>query len=173
MLDFNYLKQNHKRIYYFGLGFIQVVLNETIRYHFYHPDLPAFVEHPHNHRYDFNSTIIKGCLNNTIYIPEEGSEYILYKESCHPEKQAPKEELLVNMKSACHFTAVARTNYFMAHNTFHTVKPFGETITRLFRSDYKKEFADVTRPNGTDHVCPFAKKMEEDELWDIVKDMMM
>lgn len=38
-LDINYLKSNNKRLYYFGLGFIQLVLNKHERLHFYSKDI--------------------------------------------------------------------------------------------------------------------------------------
>ena len=50
---------------YFGLGFIQCKINQHERVHIYHPDLMPIVnieEEIHNHRYDFESTILMGKL---------------------------------------------------------------------------------------------------------------
>ena len=70
-----YLQQEAQEIYSFGLGFIQVKV-DNINYNFYHKDLPKFsdVEKPHNHQQDFVSEIIKGRLNETTYFTKNGGQ---------------------------------------------------------------------------------------------------
>src|SRR5579863_7289598 len=54
--------------YWFGLGFIQLKLNDTARMHFWLPEIP----HPereeiHNHRYDFSSIVLAGHLLHEVW----------------------------------------------------------------------------------------------------------
>ena len=66
-LNIDQLIKNYYKIHFFGLGFIQVKVSDSTRYHFYHKDLPAFTDHPHNHRYNFTSTCLKGRLKHNLY----------------------------------------------------------------------------------------------------------
>jgi hypothetical protein len=50
---------------------------------------------------------------------------------------------------------------------FHRVKA-SNCITLIERTDYKKALAHVVRPFGEVSVCPFSKKVDEKELWEIV-----
>jgi len=172
MPQFDYLKNSSERIYYFGLGFIQVVLDKDIRYHFYSQDLPSFAENPHNHRYNFNSMIIKGTLIQEIYEISDGDSHLLYHESCNEEKEAPKDEKLIGIKKIFRTMLNKGSDYWVDHNIFHTVQPIGDTITEIIRSDYQKEFADIIRPANEGKICPFSKKIEEKQLWNIVEEMM-
>lgn len=172
---FDYLKENCQRIHFFGLGFIQVVVADYVRYHFYCPvKLPAFVEHPHDHRYDFRSKILKGRLKQNIFTESEDGmeEYILEYDACSPYREPPPDEkrnvFLKNILSVNH---TAGDTYFIDRDTLHTVTPIGNTITRVERSTVKKDYALISTPVGEDKVCPFSQKIPEEELWEIVKEM--
>ena len=167
-IDFDWLKSNHTRIYFFGLGFIQVKINEEYRLHFYIPDLPAFVDHPHNHRYDFESTILKGEIINNIFEEVCGEDFIIQEDSCS-EGFIPSEtprKASFNLKSS--ITYKEGDKYRMYHETFHTVSA-NNCITLLKRSEYKKELADVSYPANQEKVCPFMNKLPESWLWDQIE----
>ncbi|UTC28572.1 hypothetical protein MARCHEWKA_00590 [Brevundimonas phage vB_BpoS-Marchewka] len=53
--------------YHAGVGFAQVYLNEDVRLHLWHPDLPTEPESfgcRHDHRFDFTSTVLLGAVTN-------------------------------------------------------------------------------------------------------------
>jgi hypothetical protein len=175
------LKSDCTRIYYFGLGFIQIVVDEATRYHFYdyrslQTPGEVFVESPHNHRYDFSSVLIEGRLNQRIYSINEidGSGYLLSEESCNEQnKSKALGEYEVGISEIFSTTLQSRDKYFINHATFHTVEADIPTVTKLVRSEYKKELADVLRPKNMPKVCPFAEKYEEDYLWEVVEKIIV
>src|SRR5271170_5939334 len=95
-IDLKALKKNHARLYYFGLGFIQLKINEWERLHFYSAKLPPITEDIHNHRYGFLSRILKGKLGNHVFdisdVANPDGKHLLVNESCNPEIKASKEE---------------------------------------------------------------------------------
>lgn len=167
----DWLKENHCRLYYFGLGFIQLKIDEFYRLHFYHPELPAFNEDIHNHRYDFKSTILKGTFHNSLYCVSPGETHIITNESCNPEIKAPTEVKFCSAELELTSSYEAGQDYFMDHTWFHTVKA-ENCITLLERTDYKKEFAQVITPVDGVSTCPFSKKLVEADLWALIAEML-
>jgi len=168
------LKKNHARLYYFGLGFIQLKIDETYRLHFYSPELPSITEDIHNHRYDFTSRILKGRIINRVWEVEETKrgEHVIVNESCNPDISAPvldtpcKAELVeASIYSEGH-------NYQMKDDMFHQVEAPDGCITLLKRGDYTKEFAQIVLPKGKESVCPFSKKIDDEVLWKIMAAML-
>lgn len=174
MLDVVWLKQNCKLIHYFGLGFIQLKINNAIRFHFYTEELPAIVgdEDVHNHRYDFTSEIIKGSLTQEIYRKTDGDDYVLCEETCQAGVECHTKPVSCGIKLASRQVFVAGSEYWIDHDTFHRVYSTN-AITRLTRTDYKKDLAQVIRPKDTTPVCPFSQKISEEELWCIVGKMII
>lgn len=171
-ISVDWLQVNHSIIHFFGLGFIQVKLGESTRMHFYSPELPPFVEFPHNHRYDFVSTIIGGSLTNEIWGENgDGDSYVLEQESCREGEKPESSKREVKLVKIYEKTYLPRETYFMDHHTLHTVRGAG-AVTLLARTHYRKEFADVTRPIGTEPVCPFSMKVGNERLWEIVSAML-
>jgi len=171
--DFNLeeLRSNHARIYYFGLGFIQLKLNEEYRLHFYTPELPAFTDDVHNHRYHFFSKILSGYITNNLYEVVPGDSHIMNNESCNADIKAPKLERPCSVILMSSKTYYAGDLYYMPEDKFHTVQAT-ECITLLKRSEYTKEYAQVITPVGRPSICPFSKKIPEDDLWDIIREML-
>lgn len=67
-----------------GLGFIQIKLDANQRLHVWHPKLPrrSCFEHSaiHNHRFSFNSTVLKGVQKNVrcdLVLHPEGTHTII------------------------------------------------------------------------------------------------
>ncbi len=71
-------------IHYFGLGFIQLKINFETRMHFYSPELPQITsnEDVHNHRYDFESCVLKGELEQELFHVINGDTHLREQESC-------------------------------------------------------------------------------------------
>lgn len=173
---YHYLRNNAHKIHFFGLGFIQIKINDHERWHFYVPELPRFVEDPHNHRYDFESQIIYGMLTQAIFEVVEGKTHLLDVETCGrkitPEFEVfksqnyPKE---VGLKRLTATTMVEGSAYSISADTLHTVKCSGPTITKLRRSTPFKDYAEIVRPKFANKNCPFSKQVPEDKLWSIVE----
>lgn len=176
--NIDWLKKNAQMIHYFGLGFIQLklALKEDIsiyRLHFYTEKLPPIIgdEDIHDHRYPFISHILKGKFSQTLFQLIDGDSYILEYESC---KEGTEPEFI----RKCNFDAIyistytAGSVYGLNHDTFHKVET-EEAITLLCRPErYEVERARVGRLVDSPKVCPFSKKIEEKELWDIVASML-
>lgn len=172
ILDIDFLKKNHLMIHYFGLGFIQIKINDIYRAHFYTFDLPitSAEEEIHNHRYSFRSQIVKGTLRQKIYALKEGDSHLLIKDACAPGSKPEGEPIPtgITMLADNEYTG-PQSEYFIAHKTFHTVEAISECITLLNRGPYKKELADIVYPKENKLVCPFSENVSEDKLWEIVE----
>lgn len=170
ILDINYLKENHTRIYYFGLGFIQVVLNKYERVHFYTDELPTTNEDIHNHRYNFTSTILKGSFRNHKYKLVSGDTHILKNESCNLEKELENN---VSIPVSIELIELKEYNqgesYDMFFNELHAVEYTDNTITYLKRTDIITDYAQVLYKKDSEEVCPFSNKVETDKLWELIE----
>jgi hypothetical protein len=172
------LKKNCTKIHFFGLGFIQVKLDERQRWHFYTKKLKSFVDDPHNHRYDFMSTVLYGSLSQTIWDAKPagvGTSYepthIMYDVTC---KEGEKEQMFGGFKVApiTSMTFAKDSYYHLPRDTYHTIAASGDAITMIFLGDKLKEKASVLRLIDKEAVCPFSQPQKESELWDIVGDMI-
>jgi hypothetical protein len=172
-INLSELKKNHARLYYFGLGFIQLKIDETWRLHFYTPKLPPITkEEPHNHRYDFTSRILLGELTQTFYDYVDGDSHLIVNESCDPDREAPKLDQPCRIVELDTVSCLAGAAYHLKHTEFHVVKTKSDTITLLERGPYEKEFAHIILPKGQEKVCPFSKKVPDEDLWKIMEDML-
>lgn len=181
----NFLKKHCQKIHFFGLGFIQIKISESSRWHFYSYKLPAYVEHPHNHRYDFKSTIFRGEFSQVIYKVDFHSllssmdDYIpthdLWDVSCK-EGEEPKlaHAHRVYPIPIFHVNLTAGDSYQIDKDTYHTFEPLvlGEGITIVERDRVLKDRAQVLQPQGQPLTCPFSQKYEEEYLWSIVEEML-
>jgi len=175
-LDLQTLKNQKIRLYYFGLGFIQLKLNETERLHFYSSKLPPITEDIHGHRYGFLSRILKGQLTNyyhEIYnIGEPNGTHWMVSESCNPEIKTPE-----NNKTPCTemlfdvMTYYPGESYVMTPHMYHRVEA-QDCITYLIRTHKAGNFAQVIISQDKIPICPFSKKIPEPELWDIIAEMI-
>ncbi len=175
LLTLKWLKANCQMVHYFGLGFIQLKINQYERLHFYTKDLPPIVpeEDIHNHRYDFTSKILAGMLIQEVYEVIPGSTHLIEDESCQVDVKTQIEEMKpCSIRLSSKHTYNTYSEYFIGHETFHRVYNFGYCITHLTRTDYKKKFAQVIRPVGQEKVCPFSHKVAEGDLWDIIGAMI-
>ena len=170
-IDIDWLKKNNEMIHFFGLGFIQLKINKKHRLHFYHPELPPFVESPHNHRYDFLSKTFKGSITHTFYELTSGNDWICYDENCQKENKVDPNEFSTGVKLVEEKTISTGQEIFLDHKRFHTVKA-DNCITFLTRSDYKQDLAQVLLNKKDQKICPFEKQIPEKELWDLVRSMI-
>lgn len=175
------LQKSHTKIHFFGLGFIQVKMNDDSRYHFYHPELESFVENPHNHRYYFTSTVIRGSLRNHIWGFTTHQEIqgdvpaVLRYESCDPTKPPPDTKCPVRVKKISSFDIHAGSSYYMDSDTYHQVERVGDApcVTHLVRGPKVDDWAGVICLEGKEDLCPFSRNLSEDDLWRIVSECIL
>lgn len=170
LLNVDFLRENNTRMYYFGLGFIQVVLNKEERVHFYSTELQVYNEEIHNHRYNFTSTILKGEFHDCRYFLTAGNTHILTNESCN--KDIPlinNIEIPVGVVSTSKKIYKAGDSYDIFFNEFHSVDTVGDTITYLKRSDIITDYAQVLFHKDVEKVCPFTTRYTDRLLWEIIE----
>lgn len=174
------IRQLEAKPYYFGLGFIQLKINDNERFHFYHPSLLPIInieEEVHNHRYDFISEVLIGELNNKIYHFNSNidGKYMKEYESCNPNITLSKEEKNFQIGDLNLFTCLKVTKgekYFMDNRTFHTLET-STCMTKLTRSQHLQKYAEVIRPIDSEPICPFSAKLSESECWNIIEKVML
>lgn len=173
-LTVDWLRASATKAHFFGLGFIQVKLDDRTRLHFYHRAIPAFVEEPHDHRYDFISTVVRGSLTNQIWKLTPGDDHEVSYETCRPgEASPPVLQQRTGLTLLGSFDVREGSGYHMNAETFHTVHPTlsgGPVITFVERELPFKDLARSVRKVGAPAVCPFSRPMPDDELWEIVRD---
>jgi hypothetical protein len=172
-MNIDWLKENHQMVHYFGLGFIQLKLNDCQRIHFYTAELPPITsqEDIHNHRYNFTSEILKGEFTQALYRIVEGDTHILEKESCKADVKVEEQGKPCGIEFMGNHHYTKGSWYFTTHDVFHRVWA-NTSINLLTRSEYKKDLAEVVRPVGQEKICPFGQKVEEKRLWEIIEMML-
>jgi hypothetical protein len=164
--------------YWFGLGFVQLKLNDHERMHFWCPEIPSSErEEIHNHRYDFSSIVLAGELKHDVYhldatietssVPFE-AEWEIFETNCAPGKEGTVETV-----TPCIITNVGKFNlkagstYEFPHESFHTTQGTTFAITHLTRVLPKPlEYASVIKKIGQATTCPFKDKMAPEICWE-------
>lgn len=173
-ISYQFLRDNCKMIHSFGLGFIQIKLNEKERVHVYTPKLTITTheEEIHDHRYNFTSLIVKGHLFNEIFIQTKGDTHLQVEENCSPNKdkdKKAKDPVLCGIKKINSTKMEKGTSYWMDKDTLHRVST-ERCITFLTRDKVEKDLATIIYPKEHKIVCPFSANLSEKELWSIVKE---
>lgn len=168
-IDYDYIMANNKSIRYFGLGFIQVDMTNGTRLHFYHEgiDATALEDEVHDHKYDFESIVLAGSLQNTIYQFEENhdSGTHMSRDCCQVDGAVDgptNKGNLIELYSAIYSKG---TKYRMQKNTLHKVSS-KFAITELHRDLHSdKQAAKVYTPVEMldDVTCAYASYMTDDE----------
>lgn len=174
-LELDRLKENCRLIHFFGLGFVQLKISDTERYHFYHPELEAFTEEPHDHRYHFISKVLKGSLVNKVWrVDDQGEKAELRYESCNKDVSDVPASYPCNRSQVGSFEVKAGSSYYIDENTFHQVErsSTGPCITKLTRGPVIKDFARILTTPGAEEACPFSRNLPEEDLWKIIVDCL-
>jgi hypothetical protein len=176
-----YLRDQNYDAYFFGLGFIQIKMSLGSRFHFYHKDLSATVEDPHNHRYNFVSTVLRGTLVNHVYEECKADHPCkVLAEMRYASCQKDGKEVEVPdpyptyVEHAGFFTVKAPSGYYINQNSFHSVAPEfkdGPCITMLERGPIVKDFAKVMKKSTLEtYTCPFESELSKDDMWKAVEE---
>lgn len=178
-LDLDYLKSLNKSPAWFGLGFIQLKLNDYERLHFYHPDMHSEMnnEEVHDHRYSFLSTVLKGELRNEIYYfePETNGQYIKEQVSCDSNNPIIDSDLIYgNLFHLFTSTTIQDNVYAIEKNTLHRVSTisYPDTVITLVTREYpySKQYANIVRNKNFPRKCPFETKLEDRLLWRLIEE---
>lgn len=170
------LRQSGCIPHWFGLGFIQLKLNDTQRLHFWHPDLVQDVseEELHDHRYEFTSKVLVGELTHQVfeYVEFPLGDHEMVRVACEPGKDVDPIPL---SRGTIHDAGT----YVMKTGSQYTFPPTGfhrtiatRAVTLLTRGPKVAEFARVIRKIDEPSVCPFAREIPEEELWDYIDDLL-
>lgn len=161
---YEYLYKNAKEIKEFGLGFIQVKI-DNINYNFYTDEVETFsnANQPHNHQLAFTSEILHGELTEHLYDVQEDDNGIILQCACG---DISKESKKLNNAYRETITHKKGDIYFRDSNEFHTVKALSGTITKVVKNNEDKIDAFVFGTPEYDY------KQSSRDLWTIVKDMI-
>jgi len=173
--DIDWLKTNHHSLRAFGLGFLQLKLNDTDRMHFWHCDYKREREEVHNHRYDFTSTVVCGGMNQEIFSFEECSPASASHELFHTNCEASGESFEGIRQGILlpQFSGLFQkgTVYNLNNSTLHRIEA-ERCVTVLRRGTKVKTHAAVVRRIGEISSCPFADEMPERKMWELVRDLL-
>lgn len=176
-LNIDYLRNLEAKPYWFGLGFIQLKLNDKRRIHFWDISLDKNVgpEELHDHRYDFHSTVLAGKLKNEIwhFEPNPAGDWEMVSVSCDKDnRQASKFISRGHTQFIAEHHLQAGDTYQMHRDTFHVTSLSQPTVTLLDRSSTMKDMARVVRPFGSVDHCPFSVVLPEKEVWERIESIL-
>lgn len=175
--DLDGLRAMGLRPAWFGLGFIQLKLDETYRLHVWHPDLQGHIpaEELHDHRYSFHSTILAGRLEHRVFAVEmdPDGDHEMSEASCAPRKTsaAPVSLGRCRIRETESYRLAAGSSYYLDMDRFH-IGAASAAATLLRRGQKLKETARVVRPLETTPACPFAETRSEATLWTAIAEIL-
>lgn len=168
LLNVDYLKNNSLSIKEFGIGFIQIKLNEKEVLNFYTDKVPKFDnnEAPHNHQRDFISRILFGSLEETLYHVFENDKGSYAYCGCGDINKNITEKYSYEIKEITYYNK--GDMYYRHKNDFHSVAAINNTITFIVK-DLDVKHDAIVIGEKIDHIT---SNMNEDELWDIVDNIL-
>jgi hypothetical protein len=161
---------------WFGLGFIQIKLNDRQRMHFWHPELSADTpeEELHDHRYFFTSHVVAGETTHEewFFRKDDHGDHEMVAVNCKPGSAGEEQHLgYGRVEQGGSYTMVAGSKYTFPPTGYHRIRA-ERCVTFLERGDVLTELATVIRPLGTPAVCPFERQIPEPRLWECVADLL-
>lgn len=162
---------------YFGLGFIQLKINDAQRIHFWVPDwptIPGADNELHDHRYTLTSTILKGEIHNQIFAPQSCATptHELIEVSCKPNaSEQPTVIDRVTPMFLTSFVSKVGDTYTLSTDAFHMAHTVGPTVTFVERGHVIKEMARVMRPCNSAFVCPFSIQYSAQQCWEKIEEI--
>ena len=159
---YDYLKENNDGILEFGLGFIQVKI-QNVNYNFYTDKVSRFTDHesPHSHQQDFISEIIHGELREKLYSVHSGD----MKAFCGCGDTDKIIEDTYGYKEEQVLTYNLGDLYVRCKEDFHTVEAINNTVTKVVKCGNKVDAIVIGEKKDYNRSIP------EDSLWNIVKEI--
>ena len=176
LTDVDWLRKNHTKLLPFGLGFLQLKLNDSERIHFWHPGFVREREEVHNHRYDFISTILRGEMQQSLYIftpSVERPTHEMFQTDCSPEVEGKQDSIIATglLEPVFSTTITEGNTYRMHRDLLHRIDA-KKCVTFLRRESKLKTHANVVRDIGGRSVCPFAENVPAAEMWAMIEDCL-
>lgn len=175
LLNTDFLKARGAVPHYFGLGFIQIKLDDVHRLHAWVPDWPAIPgaeTELHDHRYPFTSHVLKGAIEHELFaagplqdLPGPGL-WEVAAVSCKP--GAAEEARLLGYAAPTRLAAFrigAGHSYALTPDAFHRARAHGPAVSLLARQPTERDEARILREPGAPSACPFSLKVPVDECW--------
>lgn len=159
---------------WFGLGFIQLKMDENNRFHFWHPELPtnSVYEHEwHDHRYDFKSSVIVGSITNELasWRSNPSGDHAIWEVCCAGNGATYKGE--VDLIPVGSFTTHAGDSYHLSRDALHRVQA-ERCMTLQTRTTGPVKFkANVVATSFSDS-NPFEETLPTDMMWEIISDIV-
>ncbi len=176
LLDIDHLRASGAEPAWFGLGFIQLKLDDEHRMHFWHPSLTPDIpdDEIHDHRYTFTSEILKGTMLHETYqfTSDMFGAYEMVDVSCDPEKPITSPRRIsgsIALTGTYYLTPGSK--YTFPRREFHRSRT-EHCISYLTREADREEFARVVRGKGAADICPFSNPKPVDELWDVIASLV-
>lgn len=164
---YSFLKDNAQSIQYWGLGFIQVKLTDDINYHFWIDSLPTTFDSdiPHNHFRDFQSVILYGEIEETVYSfrEDDHGEFSCKENKCTFNDLDKKRYSIDNIDSYVH---IEGDTYFRCKDELHTVDP--KTTLAITMVTKVGERGIVYSMACNDIKEPMKYDVSENDLWAFV-----
>ena len=159
---YDYLKDNNSDILEFGLGFIQVKI-QNVNYNFYTDKVSKFTDHesPHSHQQDFISEIICGELKEKLYSVRSGD----MKAFCGCGDTDKVVEDTYSYEENQSLTYKVGDLYVRCKEDFHTVEAINNTVTKVVKCGNKVDAIVIGEKKD------YIRSMSEDSLWNIVKEI--
>ena len=163
-----------------GLGFIQLILGGNQRMHVWHPELPRRKcfdwSAIHNHRFSFDSTVLKGVQRNTridIELTKEGSHQVISHNGPRSGRGGrisyPVAECNIYRRETEEYTA--GQTYHMPAYEYHYTPCEGIVITLMKKLDEGQIHANSICVKGIDFDYDFDRfQLSPDQLFDFVVD---
>ena len=173
-LKIDNLKASGAKPSWFGLGFIQLQMDERHRMHFWHPELPsdsAYDEEWHDHRYSFDSHVLVGSIRNEIAfsVPNPNGDMSEYEVCCEGNGAVFKQK--VDLNYLTEFETKAGESYFLQQDALHKVwADRCVTVQTRYLTDIKPKARVVASKYASPN--PFEAHLPEDHLWGIIEDLI-
>lgn len=164
--------------YYMGLGIVKIFLpsdtDTWLCYHFYSDHTEILVDGIHDHKFSFNSKVLKGAIRNWIYhytISEEETDFMLYQQECRPNAELTVIHENIDPIEVCTFNVVKGQEYNLNSETLHRIEI--ETskvitcVTPLEKYFVKPESNRIGDKNKMDS-CGYSSPKSNKVCWEIV-----
>ena len=161
-------------------GFIQLDINEDTKLHVW-PNLPPktveVMAPRHDHTFNFNSRVIRGALQHTVYKPIENELGEFHMYTVYPYQAKGKETPLVrlddkryDMKIVEQFIVDTGSLYAFPAFEFHSSEPIGLTATIITIRPFDKTLqARVTCRYDQRPQLFKRDSFDEEHLWSIIR----
>ncbi len=172
-LDLDYLRTLENQPTFFGLGFVQLKVDDQQRLHFWHPETrtPDYDEEWHDHRYSFSSQVLVGSLTNEIAYGEmnKKGDHEVWEVCC--KGNGAERVGSGNIHYQTRMVTEVGQVYFLDRDAMH--KSHSEkamTMQTRHLKNQKLKARIMTKEYNSPN--PFDLSMPVSRIWDIIDDVI-